>query len=464
MTADDEQTRFGRKDLSALSSWTEELAETFVSLASDIALVIDSSGVVQRVVQRPNDRLAPRADDWVGRPFSEAVTTGTKPKIDQLLREVRDVGHGRRREINHTNGEGDPIPVAYTAVELGAGGPVLAVGRDLRAIAAIHQRFVDAQRELEADYWRARQADARYRSLFEAATDGVLIVDAETLEIVECNDATAKLFDLTAEAIIGRPASFAFDRMSRAAVDGLIAAALRSGDQSEVGARLAQRVGRTSVAVTPIKIGQESRVMMRVRSVDADVTHANVDDVVKRLMNESLEPVAVTDSTGRIIIANRALLTLISVAQEESVRGRYLADWVTLASAPFADFVARVRECAVVRGEQASVVRNDTEVATVRLSATVLTGEDQERIGFTFHDTVVRSPEISLQVILEQLGAIAVRIGEGEFDDLATKVESVARRFLADAALERSRGDRDRAAAMLGIRPEALASILDSRE
>ena len=42
--------------------------------------------------------------------------------------------------VHGGNGAGD-IPVAYTALRLGKGGPVLAVGRDLRAIAAIQQRF-----------------------------------------------------------------------------------------------------------------------------------------------------------------------------------------------------------------------------------------------------------------------------------------------------------------------------------
>ena len=62
---------------------------------------------------------------------------------------------------------------------LGRDGPVLAVGRDLRAVSAIQQRFIDAQQAMERDYWRQRQAEARYRMLFQVATDGVLVVDAE---------------------------------------------------------------------------------------------------------------------------------------------------------------------------------------------------------------------------------------------------------------------------------------------
>ncbi len=462
MTSDDTHTDFERRDLSALSSWTQELAETFVSLASDIALVIDSDGVVQRVVQRPRDRLAPGADEWVGRPWAESVTTATRPKIEQLLREVRDVGHGRRREINHANGEGDAIPVAYTAVELGSGGPVLAVGRDLRAIAAIHKRFVEAQRELESDYWRARQADARYRVLFEAATDAVVLVDGQTLEIIECNDATAKLFDLPVDSIIGRPAAFAFDRVSSAVVEGLIAAALTSGEQSEVGARLARRVARTSIAVTPIHVDNEMRVMMRVRSVDTATNHADLDDVIKRLMNEATEPVAVTDASGRIIIANRALLGLVLATNDDEVRGRYLADWVSVDDQNFADFVGRVRDRVVLRGYSASVTRRDGEVISIRVSATVLTGDEQERIGFTFHDAVVRTPQVSLQTVVDKLGAMARNLEKGTFGDLATSVEGIARGFLVDAAMERCRGDRSRAADLLGISVADLATILES--
>ena len=94
-------------------------------------------------------------------------------------------GLGRRREVNHPSGPGDAVPVSYTAIRLGAEGPLLAVGRDLRSVAAIQQRFLDAQRDTEQAYWKARQTDSRYHLLFQVATDAMLLVDGQTGRIVD---------------------------------------------------------------------------------------------------------------------------------------------------------------------------------------------------------------------------------------------------------------------------------------
>ena len=242
-----------RLDLGVLSPWAPELAQTFVSLSSDIALVMDGGGVIQSVVQGGSEPLAPSAQDWVGRPWADTVTGETRGKVEQLLKEVSDTGIARKREINHPNGVGTSVAVAYTAVRLGEGGPVLVVGCDLRSITAIQKRFLDAQQELERGYWRARQAEARYRLLFQVATDAVMVVDAHSLQILEANQATSDLFELALEQIVGRQATFGFESHSRNAVAELMTAARASGQPAEIRARLAGKVTATSVLATPFR-------------------------------------------------------------------------------------------------------------------------------------------------------------------------------------------------------------------
>ena len=71
-------------DLSALSPWANELAQTFVSLASDIALVVDAGGVIRNVAQRGGDPLAPAAAHWIGQPWADTVTGETRRKVELL--------------------------------------------------------------------------------------------------------------------------------------------------------------------------------------------------------------------------------------------------------------------------------------------------------------------------------------------------------------------------------------------
>ena len=178
--------------LASLSAPAPELASTVAALAGDIAMVVDADGVV-RNVSTQEAGLSASADAWVGRPWAETVTTDTRRKIENLLDEVRQEGRSRRREVNHPSALGQDIPVAWAAVRLGDGGPVLAVGRDLRVVAAIQQRFLESQQELERDYWKRRQTEARYRLLFQVATDAVLVLDAQTYRVVEANQAATHL-------------------------------------------------------------------------------------------------------------------------------------------------------------------------------------------------------------------------------------------------------------------------------
>ena len=86
-------------DLAALSKLAPELAETFVALASDIALVIDARGVIHKVALGGR-ALTPGTDHWVGRSWADTVTGETRVKVEELLREagangVSRIGPGR---------------------------------------------------------------------------------------------------------------------------------------------------------------------------------------------------------------------------------------------------------------------------------------------------------------------------------------------------------------------------------
>lgn len=368
-------------DLGALSPWAPELANTFVRLASDIALVIDRSGVIRNVAQGQAEPMAPSAGDWVGRPWVDTVSSDTRLKVQSLLSEVSTHGIARRREVNHLLAAGTSIPVAYTAIRLGENGPVLAVGRDLRSIAAIQQRFIESQQDLERAYWQARQAESHYRLLFQVATDAVLVVDPLSLTILEANQAAARLFDCPAEHMAGRHATFGFEHHSRSALAELLAAALGSGQTGEIRARLLGSTTSASVAATAFRSGSDStRVLVRVRTADAPPApgagHAA----------DAQPGVVVTDSAGRVLAANPQLLALLRLAAPADVRGHALADWLDAPDRPLSALIAQVRREGIVRRSGGWALPGAAgRPVPLEVSAVLLTEGDQECIGFTLH-------------------------------------------------------------------------------
>ena len=443
-------------DLGVLSPWASELAQTFVSLSSDIALVMDGGGVIRNVVQGSGEPLAPAAQDWVGRSWVDTVTGETRSKVEQLLKEVGDTGIARKREINHPSGVGTSVAVAYTAVRLGAEGPVLVVGRDLRSITAIQKRFIDAQQEMERGYWRARQAEARYRLLFQVATDAVMVVDAHSLQILEANQATSDLFELSLDQVVGRQATFGFESHSRGAVTELLTSARASGQPAEIRARLAGKVTGTSVLATPFRTEDAMRLLVRVRTIDMPGSSADLNATLARLVDSTSDGVVVTDPVGRILVANPAFLRLVAMGSEVDVKGRPLMDWVGVSDQQFASLLQQVRRQGIARRIGSRLMSTDASVSDVEISAALLTEGDQECIGFTIHGVpVVRGDtDTPMEQLVAAIETLTATIGTAPLPSLLEDSAALVRAHFARIALARCGNDPVLAASLLGVGPD----------
>lgn len=446
--------------LGALASLAPELAETFVSIASDIALVIGPDGVIRNVAQGVAP-LTRSADSWIGKAFVDTVTSETRSKIQQLLTEVGQQGVSRRREVNLPGAEGLDIPVAFAAIRLGEDGPVLAVGRDLRAIAAIQQRFIDAQQELEREYWLQRQAESRYRMLFQVATDAVMVVDAATLKLVEANRAAANLLGIAPDQLVGMSASEGIDTVSRPAVDQLFATARSSGRPAELRARLKSRPDTAiDISATPFRATVEGAgallLLVRVRTAETQAQEPNrLVDLVER----TPDAVVITDSSGRVQMANPAFVMMCPHATtEQQVRGRLLFELLGDPSNRLAELVNEVREQGI-----ASQVRLPvgpiTSPLDVEISATLLDEGDQVCLGFTLRRQDMASPS-GLRPIDDLISAVemlSTQLGRVSLPELMQEFSYAAERHLMRVALARTQGQAAAAADWLGITPESLA-------
>jgi len=144
-------------DLGPAAAWAPSLAQAFVGLACDMALVLDERGCITSVVHGQASGFAEASAGWVGRAWRDTVTADTQAKVQALLDEVAAKGAAQRRELTlHTGGAG--IPVSCAALRLGPSGPTLVVGHDLRGAATLQQRFIVAQRDLEQGYQAAINA------------------------------------------------------------------------------------------------------------------------------------------------------------------------------------------------------------------------------------------------------------------------------------------------------------------
>jgi len=186
-----------------LSGLAPDWAAKLITATSEVALVVDRGGIIRHVEFSGAEAPVDGAEGWIGTPWVDTVTSESRGKIEQMLREATTSGTTRRRQVNHPSRAGADIPVAYNAVRA-EDGSVVAVGRDLRAISTLQQRLVDTQQAMERDYWKLRHVETRYRLLFQLSTDAIIVVDADTMKVVDASNAASRLFDLPAEKLVGR--------------------------------------------------------------------------------------------------------------------------------------------------------------------------------------------------------------------------------------------------------------------
>lgn len=450
-------------DLGPLSGCAAELAEAFVSLASDIALVIDEHGVIQSVAQSATAPIAVAAGGWVGRHWVDTVTGDTRRKVELMLTDLKATGVARRREVNVPGDKAGDVPVAFSALRLGSFGPVLAVGRDLRTVSAIQQRFLDAQQELERGYWRSRQAESRYRLLFQVATDAVLTVDAHSLRVVEANPAAASLLG-AGTALSGRLAPELFDRSSRGTLQDLLLNAGVHGKAAEIHARLPGSRAPAAVSATPFRTSGGLRLLLRVRAAaaESETQGEELNKTLALLVDSTRDGIVVTDSSGRVLVANPAFLALVHTDSEEQVRGHPIGDWLGRVETDVSALLAGAHAQGIAHLVRSSLRRRDGVAIDVDVTGAMLAEGEQECFGFTIRPCEPRAdPQ---RAWLKALMVLDERIGMQTLPELMAQAQQVIEQRFVSLAMARAHGDAAAAAGMLGIAVEKLMRALAREE
>lgn len=369
-------------DLSALSGLAPELAEMLASAACDIVLVLDEAGIVRNVALGGGEPVAATAQGWLGRRWTETVTDDTRGKAEEFLADIARDGISRPRQFNHESLAGTPIPISYSAIRLGERGPTLAIGRDLRAVSSMQQRLVQAQADMERDYWQRRQAETRYRLLFHVAAEPVLIVDAASFSILDANRAAGALLARTADSLRGSSLLEAVEASARTRTEHVLDTARGSGRVTEGTTVLSLGRGGAALTVTPFQSDTTVVLLVRLRPADdADANEAPAAHAAfAGLVQGTPDAVVITRTDGTVVLANRAFRRLLDFGEGGLPAALQLGDCLGDADSPFDTILDTVRSVGFIRQLRTSLRGPRLRVQDVELSATLIL--DQDLVGF----------------------------------------------------------------------------------
>ncbi|WP_425376149.1 transcriptional regulator PpsR [Rhodoplanes roseus] len=436
-----------------------EAAATLVAAAADIALVVNVHGVIRDMACQSEDLQSALESHGplLGQTFADTVTTESRAKVEALLRDAGDA-ESQRRQVNHPSNRGADVPILYSAIRLRSG-PLVAVGRDLRPMAELQQRLVEAQQSMERDYTRLRHAETRYRLLFQMSPEPVLIVDTASQRVVEANPAAAQTFGEAGRRVIGRPLLEAFEADTVPAVQALLAGVRSAGRSDSTRARLVDSSRAVFVSASLFRQENASLFLVRLSQPERDGSSASEGKAkLLRFFERAPDGIVVTDRDGHVLAANPAFLDLAQLASEEQARGESLERWLGRSGVDLNVLVANLRQIGTVR-LFATTLRGELGAqADVEISAAAVANGTDPCYGFTIRNVGRRLPTDMRagREMPRSVDQLTELVGRVSLKELVREATDVVERLCIEAALELTGNNRASAAEMLGLSRQSL--------
>ncbi|MBX3634205.1 MAG: transcriptional regulator PpsR [Rubrivivax sp.] len=426
---------------------------------SDVALVIGRDSRVVDVAYRDNGLKAWDVEDWVGRPWMDTVTVESRDKIEELLEESEKSHTTRSRQVNHPGKSGRDLPVGYRLVSMSGSPNRVALGTDLRPMAEMQQRLIRSQIEMEKDYRKLRDIESRYRILFHLAIEPLVVVESQTLKILDANEGAARLVDRPVKKLVGTTVATMFAKADQAMVVEALTALGARARADVFRARPASGDRAMEVRVTPFReYGRTNLLVCLAHDEPALAQDASPLNATMLSMIDSLpEGVVVIDDEGRIVQANPAFLDLIRVVSLDRVEGKGLDTWLGGSSVDLQVLMSNLREHGTVR-RFSSVVRDELGGSdAVEVSATRIDTAYGTLFGFTLREQTRADAGLASGLALPANSIPFIDlVGRVPLKDLVRDNADVIERLCIEAALRLTDNNRASAADMLGLSRQSL--------
>lgn len=444
-----------RSPESALGALDADLAARAIAAASDAALVLDPYGRIVDLSVGGVDLAAAGVGEWLDRPWIETVAPDSRRKAEELVGDALEGRAARWRELNHPVSGGANLPIRWFALPGGGDGRVVLIGRDLQAAASLQQRLVQVQQAMERDYARLRQAESRWRLLFQTSAEPILVVDAGTRRVREGNGAAWRLLNATESQAVGRLLTDLVAKASGDAVNRLL-----SGSSGAAPAEVALPDG-TACGVFMSLFRQEKETLFLVRLAPKDGraldSEAEAEHRLAHVLDQIPDGFVVTDRALHILSANHAFVDAVGLTEPAAALGETLDRFLGRPQIDLKVILAQLEEHGSVRNVSTVLRGTHGETEDVEVSAVSAPDANPPAYGFSLRVVSRRlAPAAAAADGPRSVEQMAHLIGRVPMKEIVRESTDLIERLCIEAALTMTGNNRASAADLLGLSRQSL--------
>jgi transcriptional regulator PpsR len=425
----------------------------------DVTLRLDSHGVIKGAAGSTTVQ-GESLDAWVGLSWAETVVASNGDQVRRVIEDAGASGASILLQLKQRFPSGREMLMEYTTVRLGDGSDLLAVGKNLQAVAELQAKLSEAQREREQHSWKSRDLETRYRLLFDASHEALILLDAKTLQVVEVNPAGARDLNLASgdDFLDGMAAK------EQKRLRGMFRRVRDYGRSPRILVHLGPNQSLWGVRASLLSAEPEQLLMVQLAPVgesrlggEARGQEQSAPFSIEGVMERFPDGFIVIDAQGVVERANRAFVDLTRVKGESALLGDAIGRWLSQPGGGASGLLAALVEKRSVHDFVATLrTEGDGEIDVLVTGVASSEGPHQhfglmvKSIGRNLGDDDDR------RRLHEATRALAEADGKTSLPMLVKEHSDMLERRYIEAALKLRHGNRTAAAELLGISRQSL--------